>query len=163
LNLEVSEQLSRVVMRALARNPDERYARGRDLAADLRKVLASATATVPWEPIPTPARTRPGFAQALLVALVGAGILAGGGVTYKRLSTAEPGYVQATSVPEGADVLVDGRLVGQTPYTFELPAGRHEVEYRKDGYLPGQLTVMVASETRVPVKLALSALREGVK
>ncbi len=37
---------------------------------------------------------------------------------------------------QGAEVFIDGVDKGTAPNTFELPAGRHQVELRKDGYKP---------------------------
>lgn len=41
LNVEIPPELSRIVVRAIEKNPADRYQSGRDMAAELRKVLAS--------------------------------------------------------------------------------------------------------------------------
>lgn len=49
---------------------------------------------------------------------------------------ARSGVQQLTvlSTPDGASVLIDGRAIGQTPFTGELALGRHRVELELPGY-----------------------------
>lgn len=42
--------------------------------------------------------------------------------------------VEVKSVPEAADVEIDGRFVGNTPTTLKLPPGDYEVVVKKAGY-----------------------------
>jgi len=41
---------------------------------------------------------------------------------------------QITSNPPGADLLVDGKKVGQTPFNGNLPTGRHKLGLKKEGF-----------------------------
>lgn len=51
-----------------------------------------------------------------------------------------------TSEPTGAEVYVDGELVGSTPVTaYTLAAGRHEIEFRKKGFRAWKRNLTVAS------------------
>jgi len=58
--------------------------------------------------------------------------LAAAGYTYlPKLRTAvTSGEVVLESGPAGSQVFIDGNLVGKTPVTTTLPAGRHTVEFR---------------------------------
>lgn len=38
------------------------------------------------------------------------------------------------SDPVGADILMDGQMVGQTPSTFDMPSGDHEIKLQLAGY-----------------------------
>jgi hypothetical protein len=46
---------------------------------------------------------------------------------------ASSGNVTISSDPAGAEIYVDGKFVGQTPSTIELPAGAHHVEVKSAG------------------------------
>ena len=157
----IPSELSAIVMRAMAREPAERYARGKDLAADLRAFLTARRGES--RPLPPVARGSSRWriaAPALVVAAIAA---AGAFALLPRADNpppAKPGYVQATSEPAGAEVSVDGKVVGRTPYTFEIPEGTHEIEFSKDGYYPAQATIKVPANARVPVELELMARRE---
>jgi tetratricopeptide (TPR) repeat protein len=68
------------------------------------------------------------------------------------------------STPDGATVLVDGRAIGVTPFTGELPPGKHVVLLDRDGYrdarselvlsagTPGELNVLLEPEPNEPAR-----------
>jgi hypothetical protein len=80
--------------------------------------------------------------------VVGLAILVGGGVASRPywksaarvvsnlanarnpITTAKPGIVVFESVPPGSQVVEDGKDLGTTPVTVELPSGSHTVEFR---------------------------------
>lgn len=52
-----------------------------------------------------------------------------------------PPILSITSVPVGAEIIVDGGEAGRTPLEVTVPAGRHEVEVVREGYFPETLQV----------------------
>jgi len=142
----VSETLDAIALRAIARDRERRYQSGRDLARDLRASLE----TSPAPPLAPRSRTRWLAVAAILLALA-----LGGGLAARQLSKPATGYVVSTSDPVGAEVLVDGKVVGRTPGNFEVNEGPHEIEYRKEGYFPAQATINVPARARVTVPLDL--------
>ena len=42
-------------------------------------------------------------------------------------------YLEFVSEPVSAEIFLDGNVVGRTPYTSEVTAGKHEIEFRKVG------------------------------
>ena len=61
------------------------------------------------------------------------------------------GILEVRMKPHGAQVLVDGKLVGKSPSLFELKLGKRTIEINSNGYLsfrkqiraiPGELTVL---------------------
>jgi predicted Ser/Thr protein kinase len=142
----IPEALDGVVLRGIARDRERRYQRGRDLARELR---AAVEVALPKADEPRP-RRRWLAIVAVLLALVGAGVLAA-----RQWSKPATGFVVATSDPVGAEVVVDGEVLGQTPNSFEVPEGAHEIEYRKDGYFTAQATIKVPASGRVTVPLDL--------
>jgi formylglycine-generating enzyme required for sulfatase activity len=78
-------------------------------------------------------------------------ILISGEVTVPHVGEWElnPGHLDLTGLPEGVDVLVDGRLVDGTSAPVEVSAGPHRVDlYRKD-YRPVRREVSVEPEATV--------------
>ncbi len=62
-----------------------------------------------------------------------------------RRGTQRPlGLLEITSQPTGAEVLVDGRRLGTTPYRRSASSGEHEVILHKTGHIDYQNTVDVA-------------------
>ncbi len=75
--------------------------------------------------------------------------------------------VQIKSVPEGADVTVDGEKVGKTPYAFQASSGffdDHQIKVEQEGYAPFE-TQIVQSEPIWPIvapSVCLSPLTLGM-
>jgi len=63
----------------------------------------------------------------------------------ERLDRPEEGTVRITSNPPGATVMVDDRAVGATPLELVLPAGPHNVQVEKRGFLEDTKAVEVRS------------------
>jgi hypothetical protein len=55
----------------------------------------------------------------------------------------EPALVDFNSDPPGADILIDGNLVGNTPAKLSVAAGRHSILLRIGGYNPWTRTMVV--------------------
>ncbi|RIH90527.1 PEGA domain protein [Calidithermus terrae] len=73
------------------------------------------------------------------------------------------GVLTVTSNPSNADVYVNGRLVGRTPYSARLNSGTYTVEVRRAGYQDYRTTVTVQAgrTTTVNATLALPAPPTG--
>ncbi len=72
----------------------------------------------------------------------------------KEKPAAQTGKVLVTSTPDGAEVSVDGEFMGNAPATLNLPAGKHSIRVKADGYkewsrelsvLPGGSVSLTAS------------------
>lgn len=61
-----------------------------------------------------------------------------------------------------AQVWVDDRLAGNAPGDVLVPAGRHVLELRADGYLPQRTEIQVAGREEVEVDLVLTKARTTV-
>jgi hypothetical protein len=69
--------------------------------------------------------------------------------------TQEVGVVALRSVPEGADVFVDGEFVGNSPATLKLHPGKHSVRVGAKGYKDWSrdLTVLPGSDVKLTAEL----------
>ncbi len=153
--------LSAVVSRAMQRDPARSYARGKDLAVDLRRC----------SPAYTPAKPRGKAGRGpfrKIAAAIAAGVLvaAGAGALLATRDAppappSKPGWLRLVSDPPGADVMLDGKIVGRTPYTLEVVEGNHEIEFQKQGYYPAAQTARVQGGRRTEVELAMTARQEG--
>jgi hypothetical protein len=66
-----------------------------------------------------------------------------------------PAKVAVHSNPDGAEIYLDGQLIGSTPSTVELPAGTHELSVRLSGYQDWtrNMRVLSGSEINLDAKL----------
>ena len=69
----------------------------------------------------------------------------------------EPSTVVVKSTPDGADITVDGKFVGSTPSTLQLPPGDHAVLIEKSGYRQWHRTMSVNSGGIITVDATLEA------
>ncbi len=158
LDASISPELSAIVQRAMARKLEDRYARGKDMAGDLRRVLAA----VRGEPLAAlPARKKKSSllvagAAALVALFALAGVLLARGKAGSARG-AGVAYLEFVSEPVGAEVFVDGNVVGRTPYTSEVTAGTHEIEFRKEGYYPATQSTTVEPNKHVMIELPMLA------
>ncbi len=54
-----------------------------------------------------------------------------------------PGIIVITSNPVGAEIIINGQKIGNTPYQGDLAAGTHQVEIRKTLYYPEIVNITV--------------------
>ena len=78
----------------------------------------------------------------------------------------QPAILVVTSEPPGAQVIVDGVLIGTAPIEKVLAAGRHRVVVRRAGYVDGEreqnLVAGIREELRVPLLRSPQARRVRV-
>lgn len=68
--------------------------------------------------------------------------------------------VEIRSVPENADVFMDGALVGRTPYKGTFPLGEHAMTLRKDGYFEQtqnlKMDINMLYSVEIPLKTTIA-------
>ncbi len=169
VNPAVPAELSRLVMKALEKDPANRFQSARemlDVAEDLEALSPppSDAATVVEGMAPyAPAAPRP--RRGLLWGALGAfGVLLGiaGFLLYRSFlsgPSSAPATLAVTSSPPGAQVLVDGRAVGTTPLEGHALAGeRVSLAVRLEGYQDLDSTLNVADGQRLDLALQLQPL-----
>ena len=72
------------------------------------------------------------------------------------------GAIRFSSEPSGADIVVDGDVVGQTPMVKDdLSAGDHVVVIRKDGFFDKEQIVAIQTGETVDIAAALDVMDTG--
>jgi len=92
-----------------------------------------------------------------------------GYVTFERTAVVVPGKksefaadlialfdLQIISEPRGAEILIDGKLVGKTPYTGKQTAGKHAVKLVKSNYVDYEREVNLNRSGKFTAKLEMS-------
>jgi hypothetical protein len=169
LEPRIPEELSRITLRAMARRSEDRFERCADFAAELRQVAAASdeTATLGTVAATAPTRIaippRRGAWRGLIAASVALAAAVGAAGLWRlhgRPARVPQSYIESASTPSGAELRLDGEVVGRTPYTFEVKPGKHEIEFRLKGYYPAQATIDVPPEANVPVNMQMVAKGE---
>jgi hypothetical protein len=66
-----------------------------------------------------------------------------------------PSSVEFESTPDGAEIVIDGNVVGRTPSTLRLTPGHHAIEIRMAGYRTWSRTMVVDPESHPSVRATL--------
>ncbi len=67
----------------------------------------------------------------------------------------QPSSVDFDSTPDGAEIVIDGAMVGNTPSTLRMTPGHHTVEIRMAGYRTWSRIMVVDPESRPSVRATL--------
>ena len=74
----------------------------------------------------------------------------------------KPGRVSLTSSPAGAQVILDGKDIGQSPLQISLQAGHHDIEIKKDGFLTDEFSFeLMPGEDKVLNIIELEAITDA--
>lgn len=72
------------------------------------------------------------------------------------------GALALTSSPDGAQVVLNGKMVGKTPVVLnDLPVGSRAIVVRRDGYSPWSASVRVIANQRTTVRATLTPQSGG--
>ncbi len=77
----------------------------------------------------------------------------------KPTAPGAPSMLSVKGSPAGADVVVDGRVVGKVPMQLVIDPGNHDVSLRMDGYVQRRVHVEAKGEP-VEVSIDLPALKQ---
>jgi serine protease Do len=66
------------------------------------------------------------------------------------------GSVAITSAPDGADVYIDGKFVGNAPETLKLPVGPHSIRITAEGKKDWNRSIEILKDSQINLKVPLS-------
>lgn len=161
MNPGISKSLSQIIMKCLEKMPDKRFETGKALAEALKGCFLERQPVTRTAPI-LPKASKNIFLF-LFIIMILAGI--GGGIYFlkpkpetqttierKIEKKVEPlpapenvklFPLKVESIPNGAQVFVDGILKGQSPTKLDLPAGKHEVRLALPDYYDWEAQVQL--------------------
>jgi serine/threonine protein kinase len=166
IDASIPQSLSDLIMKALSKNPDERFQTGKEIGDALKTCLqVKESLLLPGKPISPKKKT---VVFVLIMGLMAAVVL--GGTIYffgadKKQASSLSTHVEAnkpveailmvTSSPSGAQVFLDDSFKGNTPINLEIPIGKYEVRVSLPDYLgwEAQLQISEPGETPLHVRL----------
>lgn len=170
VNPVIPKGLSRIIVKCLRKIPDERFHTGKSLAEALRScLLERESAAVVGQSV---SRRYRKVVLSMLAIVILLGI--GGGIYYSK---SKPGvqktienqvkpapmrltFLKVDSVPNGAQLFVDGNFKGQTPKGLDLPVGKHEVRLTLPDYHEWEAQVQINEEVETPLLVRLIPVAE---
>ncbi|MCD9187234.1 MAG: PEGA domain-containing protein [Pyrinomonadaceae bacterium] len=68
--------------------------------------------------------------------------------------------VAVKSDPEGAEIMIDGMFVGNTPSTIKLKSGEHKISIKKRGFITWDRTMMLNTGSEITIKADLEKMEK---
>ncbi len=154
LRPDCPQALSKIIMKCLEKEPDRRFQTAGELASALQKLL-----TPPGRESEKPSK------KGLLAGLLAVVVVAVAGIVIYLNQTKEAppkptAVIEATSRPPGARVFVDGKFQGWTPSTLEIPIGKHEIRFSKDGFYDWEAQIVLKEGQTTPLSITLMPKEE---
>jgi len=156
LNPMISEELSRVILRCMAKDKNKRYQKAGHLLTDLENIDKGIPTTDKFLPEiefkkVTPRKHLVPWVLLFIAMVTIAGylfydkVLRGGTKEQENpamiaepiakktpVLTPQPGFMEINSVPEGADFYIDNKYEGITPIKHEILPGTYKIRIKKD-------------------------------
>jgi serine/threonine-protein kinase len=165
-NPAIPKDLSQIIMKCLNKKPDERFQTGIALAEALKGSLKIIEPTaVKFKPTPMKSRN-------IVFLIIGIVILIGivGSLSYfylfpkneppTKVEKIKLGSLKVESLPEGAQLFIDGTFKGQTPTKLDLPAGKHEVRITLQDHYDWEAQVQLKEDGETPLMIRLIPMVE---
>ncbi len=180
INPGIPKSLSQTIMKCLEKMPEKRFETGKALAEALETCLLERKSVEETTPARQKAPQKIVLSLSILIILILAAI---GGRLYflkpkpeiqptiekKVEKKVEPPPapkdvkllpLRVESIPNGAEIFIDGVLMGQTPTRLNLPAGKHEVRLALPNYYHWEAQVELKKEGITPLLVRLIPIRE---
>lgn len=163
----IPQSLSDLIMKALSKNPDERFQTSKEMRDALKTCLqVKESLLLPEKPIsPSKKPVVSVLIMGLMATIVLVGTIYFFGVHNKKQASSLSTRIETnksvdailivTSSPSGAQVFLDDLFKGNTPTNLEIPIGKYEVRVSLPDYLgwEAQLQISEPGETPLHVRL----------
>ena len=166
VNPEISQNLSKIIMRCLRKTPNKRFETGKALAEALGNCLNECEFTQVTFGPSFKKKKKILFALSLLfTCMIGIG-----GVSYYYFIYHQPSpfakdnvsraILKIDSAPLGAQIFVDGAFKGKTPLELNVPKGKHEVRLTLPDYYDWEAQVQAEEKGDTPLLVRLIPINE---
>ncbi|MGH1362701.1 MAG: protein kinase domain-containing protein [Calditrichia bacterium] len=169
INSQIPADLTKIVMKAIHKNPEKRYQNLNEMQTDLRTIqqLYFLTEDTELTSSPSPKRTRSrSFSKRLLMTLfLSAMIFAGYSMDFhtmlmnwSRSAASEDSLISIASTPENSFIYFDEKVVGITPiWRRKFPVGKQvSVKISKTGFRSLDTTITLAKGSNREFSFALA-------
>jgi serine/threonine protein kinase len=150
LNKRIPRQFSQLIMKSIAKDINERFQNGQDLALSLKKCLhrrRSDRGVLRYIPVRLSLK-QPSLAAILLLVFI-VGIIAV--VLWSQSPPKPSAMINVESDPSNASVFINGDWMGSTPIELDLAFGKYEIRLTKADYYHWEAQVNLFQKGPVPI------------
>ncbi|MCD4778144.1 MAG: protein kinase [Desulfobacterales bacterium] len=170
IDASIPQSLSDLIMKALSKNPNERFQTSKEMGDALKTCLqVKESLLLPGKPISP--KKKP-VASVLIMGLIATVVL--GGTIYffgaynkkqasslsTRIEANKPvdAILMVTSSPSGAQVFLDDSFKGNTPINLEIPIGKYEVRVSLPDYFEWEAQLQISEPGETPLHVRLISI-----
>ncbi|SPD73086.1 putative Mitogen-activated protein kinase kinase kinase [uncultured Desulfobacterium sp.] len=162
LNASIPKALSDLILKGIAKAPEERFQSGMEMAGALRSCTAAGRKdTLPQESIPVKKKRTGLFVLSGFIAVFVSAVIAyfsgAGRLKHEDILSA----LKVASVPEGAQVFVDNSFKGKTPISVKLPFGKYEVKLSLSEYHDWEAQIRIDKEGEIPLNVRMFPIEDA--
>lgn len=165
INRSITKDLTKIVLKAIAKDPADRYQSAGEMQEALERVERELRPTIPRAETRerTPARFTWTTTHKFIVAAIASVLLACCMLVYLTYFTPVYSSMSIATAPAGASVELNGKPAGTTPIAaMRLDPGIVRLRVRLAGYKEQDSVVTLTEGARLSVLLALAKLRDSV-
>jgi serine/threonine protein kinase len=160
INPSIPPGLSKLIMKSLTKEANERFQTGQEMADAFKSFIRELEAdSVEKKPAPRKKPLALIIAFAVLITIFfSAGAIYLSSHKNTPAPTQEPLEMTSLSVesdPVGAQIFVDGTLMGKTPMLLEVPLGKREVRLSLPDYYEWEAQLQLDEKSEVPLFVRL--------
>jgi eukaryotic-like serine/threonine-protein kinase len=151
---KIPDHLSTLILKALEKNPENRYSTGKELSEALKSIeLKNETHGREKH------KTKRIKSKASLIGVLALVLTVFTIAIYSWISIShEFAVIKLESEPEGAQVFLNGDLKGLTPLDLEVPLGKYELRLNKQNYYEWEAQIQIEEEGHRPIFVKLNPI-----
>jgi serine/threonine protein kinase len=146
---QVPAELHRIVSKALAKDPDERYQTAKDMLIDLRSLRKRLDTTTTVEPLEKEAERKSGKTRVLVIALVAMLLFTAGVLAFNLWRSSRARSAAPPATPAPASAAVPERAL---TYWITVQKFRNKKPYQAPFILPGEINFEPDYQIRLNVR-----------
>jgi len=171
IDASIPQSLSDLIMKALSKNPNERFQTSKEMGDALKTCLqVKESLLLPEKPIsPKKKPVVPVLIMGLMAAVIfGGTIYFFGAYNNKKQASSLSTRIEAnkpvdailmvTSSPSGAQVFLNDSFKGNTPINLEIPIGKYEVRVSLPDYFEWEAQLQISEPGETPLHVRLISI-----
>lgn len=170
IDASIPQSLSDLIMKALSKNPNERFQTSKEMGDALKTCLqVKESLLLPEKPIsPKKKPVVPVLIMGLMAAVIFGGTIYFFGAYNKKQASSLSTRIEAnkpvdailmvTSSPSGAQVFLNDSFKGNTPINLEIPIGKYEVRVSLPDYFEWEAQLQISEPGETPLHVRLISI-----
>lgn len=154
---KIADPLAEVILKALEKNPENRFSTGKELSEALKSIELKSEAFIEAKHRKKWRKSIFTLIASMIIIMM---IIIGGHIWFSQYNNnvQKSAILKLNSEPEGAQVFLDGELKGLTPLDLEVSLGKYELRLNKHNFYEWETEIRIENEEQTPIIVKLNPL-----